>query len=89
MTQDSDVSGGAFSIALEHLDGGGLPCPVGPEKGDDLAGLDIEVNALNCLERTVRLAETTHADSRCGIRRATLLSTGRTNGIAGRTLEKH
>src|SRR5690606_8176172 len=34
-----------LAVALEDLDGRGLACPVGAEHGEDLAVLDLEVQA--------------------------------------------
>ena len=37
-----DGAAGGLEQRGEHLDGGGLPCAVGPEEGEDLAFVDFE-----------------------------------------------
>ena len=62
LAEHPDVAAGAPAVALEDLDGGGLPGAVGAQEGDDLAPPDVEVDAAHRLQRAVGHAQPAHAD---------------------------
>jgi hypothetical protein len=58
--EDADRPAGPLPKAFEYLDGGGLACAVGAEQAEDLARLDLEVDALE--HPAVRVAHREAAD---------------------------
>ena len=62
LAEHPDLAGAALAIALEDLDRGRLAGAVGPEEGEDLAGLDLEVDAANGLDSAVGLAQPGRVD---------------------------
>ena len=45
--EDADITRVAVTVTLEDLDGRRLPCAIGPQEGEDLAGLDLQVQAVD------------------------------------------
>src|SRR5262245_13463413 len=66
--EDAHLAGAPRPIALEDLDRRRLAGAVRPEKGEDLAGADLEVDPSHRLEAVVRLAQAFHADHGLGHR---------------------
>ena len=50
LTEDLDGAGGGREEAGEHLDGGGFAGAVGSEEAEELAGLDVEIDVVDCGE---------------------------------------
>jgi hypothetical protein len=59
-----DFSAACLAEALEDLDCGGLPGPIGSEEGEDLSATDVEVDTPHGLVLAVALVQATHADNR-------------------------
>jgi hypothetical protein len=57
---------GALAIALEDLDGGRLARSVGAEEGEDLAPVDLEVDAADRLDAVVGLGQAADGDDGLG-----------------------
>src|SRR5258705_9292859 len=62
VAEHADLTGVAAAVALEDLDGRRLPGAVGAEQAEHLALLDLEIDAANCLEISVRLAQAANGD---------------------------
>ena len=50
LAEHADLAAAALAVALEDLDRRRLAGPVGAEEGEDLAGIDLEVDAAHRLE---------------------------------------
>jgi len=64
-----DLAGIPPTVALEDLDGRRLAGSVRSEQAENLAGADLEVDALDRFEVVVRLRQAANADDRCHGRR--------------------
>ena len=53
MTEDADFSGTRREQALENFNGSGLPCSVGAEESEALAGFDTQANAADGFDFSV------------------------------------
>src|SRR5262249_45642858 len=62
VSEDRDDAVRAGPVALEDLDRRRLAAPVGTGQAEDLAALDLEVDAANRLELPVGLAQVAHED---------------------------
>src|SRR6266487_5450497 len=62
--QHLDVTGIALSVALEYLDRRRLAGAVRTEQTENLAGVELEVDALQRFELAVRLGQAANADDR-------------------------
>ena len=62
LAEHEHFAGGAVAVALEDLDRGCLPRAVGPEQGEDLAAVDLQVDPGDRLDRAVPLVQTSHGD---------------------------
>jgi len=65
----ADIIAGDIGLALsrvedaaEHAHGGRLACAIGADQAEDLAGVRVEVNAVNCRQTAKALAEAAGAD---------------------------
>src|SRR5690606_539773 len=65
------VARGAVTVTLKDLDRGRLARPVWPEKGEDLAGLDLEIYAAERLVITVGMTQA--ADGYGRLRRGSMV----------------
>ena len=61
---DRDVAGRGDGQPENHVDGGGLPGSVGAEEGDDLTGLDGQVDPVDCDHRAEGAGDTVELDGR-------------------------
>src|SRR5690606_1262939 len=68
VAEDADLAGIPIAVPLEDLDSGRLTGTVRPEQREDLAGADVEVEAVDRGDIGVRLAQATDPDRvlRCG-----------------------
>ena len=60
--QDADLAAVGLQLPGEHLDGGGLAGAVGAQEAEDLAGRDLEADALDGLRVAVAEAQVLRAD---------------------------
>ena len=81
LAEDADLAGVGRAEALQDLDGGGLAGAVGPENGDDLAAVDLEVDAAHDLAVAVGLAQAADADHRRALGAAGGRGDGRFEGV--------
>ena len=63
-SQDRDLAAGALTVALEDLHRRGLARPVRPQKAENLAAADLELDAPHRLEVSVGLPEAADLDCR-------------------------
>jgi hypothetical protein len=59
---EQDASAGGGHEADDHVEGGGLAGAVGAEEADDLAGADVDVNAIDDVAASVGFDEGFGAD---------------------------
>jgi hypothetical protein len=64
VAEHGHLAAGAVAIALEDLDGGGLPRAVRAEEADHLAPLHAERQPADCFHVPVALAQLAHLDCR-------------------------
>ena len=62
LAEHESLASGPVAVPLQDLDRGGLAGAVGAQEGDDLAAVDVEVDAPHRLHRPVRHAQPAHAD---------------------------
>lgn len=60
--EDRYLAAIAFAKPLQAFDGGGFARPVGANDPEDLAGLDFERNAVDCLDLSIPLLQPTNED---------------------------
>ncbi len=53
MAEDTDFSGSRREQALKNFDSGGLPCSVGAEESEALAGFDAQADAADGFDFSV------------------------------------
>ena len=86
--EDADLAAVPLPVALEDLDRRGLARAVGAEQREDLAGLDVQVDAAYRLEPAVGLDKSPHPHdgraARHGLRRNQLDEAG--SGVGGQRL---